>query len=466
MIYKSIFIIICFLHISFSQSIIDSNFPSRLLHVHYNENTDIQLKDSHPLSIRFKNFFYLNNNLPNLENINGIFIPKGIGSYASMSYKFNMENIFISFEPMIYNRIDYKINVPEKIKSFSVLNDVPNYNFKHNRIINSGIIVKNDLISTGYGNWNNWWGAGVHNSLILSNNSQGFYHYFLSTNGFKKIYKNLFFKSNYLVSEGMQNFVGDKYFLSAWYLIFKYKEFEFGIASNTLSGGYGDIKWTIEDAYLLLFTKKNNKYWDKNNYLFFKSLIPSSKLTIFAEIGFPKQNINESTINYSYDHGIATNFGFRKIDLFNNESLIFGFEYARLLQDVNYDKIPSSNWYDNIKYNYSSFKGRRWGAHSGSDSDDLLIYIGYLDPKISLIYEINYERHGITHHFPPEVKFERRISSSYIIKNTSFSLIYENEHYEHYGFVDSNLNIWNETFEIGSIQNTKTLFFSIDYKIF
>ena len=83
----------------------------------------------------------------------------------------------------------------------------------------------------------------------------------------------------------------------------------------------------------------------------------------------------------------------------------------------------------------------------------------------SFIYGLNYERHGVTFHFPPEVKFESKISASYKINNSFISLIYENEYIEHYGFVDNNKNIWEETFEPGSIQKTHTILLSLEQKL-
>ena len=65
-------------------------------------------------------------------------------------------------------------------------------------------------------------------------------------------------------------------------------------------------------------------------------------------------------------------------------------------------------------------------------------------------------------HFPPEVKFESRLSLSYQIKKYEITFYYENEYFEHYGFVDDNNNVF-ETFEEGSLQRTKTLIFSIKY---
>ena len=69
----------------------------------------------------------------------------------------------------------------------------------------------------------------------------------------------------------------------------------------------------------------------------------------------------------------------------------------------------------------------------------------------------------MTYHFPPEVKFESRINASYTLGNTQINLIYENEYFEHYGFIDVNRNVWDETFEPGSLQRTQTLFLSFQH---
>ena len=97
------------------------------------------------------------------------------------------------------------------------------------------------------------------------------------------------------------------------------------------------------------------------------------------------------------------------------------------------------------------------------NSDDLLFFAGYSGDKITLIYGINYERHGVTFHFPPEVKIESRISSRISYKDLLIYLEYENEFYKHYGFIDNNSNIWNESYENGSIQRTNTILISLEY---
>ena len=163
---------------------------------------------------------------------------------------------------------------------------------------------------------------------------------------------------------------------------------------------------------------------------------------------------------------MSSNIGLRKYGAFDNDNLVYGIEYTRLVQGVYYNVIPTPNWYDNVKFDYSSFRGRRWASHSGADSDDLLVYAGYINKKLLFIYGLNFERHGVTYHFPPEVKIERKISIAFNFEFLSLQIMHENEYYEHYGFVDDNNNVWNETFEKGSIQRTQTLLIQIESNIF
>ena len=51
---------------------------------------------------------------------------------------------------------------------------------------------------------------------------------------------------------------------------------------------------------------------------------------------------------------------------------------------------------------------------------------------------------------------------SFNFKELFVYINYENEFISHYGFVDNNQNVWNETFELGSIQRTNTLLISVE----
>ena len=103
--------------------------------------------------------------------------------------------------------------------------------------------------------------------------------------------------------------------------------------------------------------------------------------------------------------------------------------------DKSYDIIYSKHrglggtpaWYSRQLYNYSTYNNRRWGAHSGSDSDDWLIYFGYISDKLFIVPSLNYERHGIVTNRPAEVKVELKIDLRYNYKNTWFGLAYEKQ---------------------------------------
>ncbi len=70
----------------------------------------------------------------------------------------------------------------------SVANVIDNFRQFGNKKIDtfslgqSRIGLKLGPISVGYSNQNNWWGPGLRNSLVLSNNAAGFKHLYLSTN--------------------------------------------------------------------------------------------------------------------------------------------------------------------------------------------------------------------------------------------------------------------------------------------
>ena len=84
-------------------------------------------------------------------------------------------------------------------------------------------------------------------------------------------------------------------------------------------------------------------------------------------------------------------------------------------------------WYENKFYDYSTHHGRRWGAHSGTDSDDWYFYVGYLSDKLMFIPAVNYERHGIVSHRPAEVKIEFRLDTRYKYKDIWIGIYYEKQ---------------------------------------
>ncbi len=452
-----------------AQLLKDDSFLKRIID---EKNTIHQLipnNNSFPIRIIYYQNFIMNSNLPNLENLNGVYAPKGYGSITSAQISMRYSNFYISLEPTITDYREFKLNLPEKEKYFSVLNDVPiknEINRNLNRLKNTGFIFKNNYIKLGYGNWNRWWGPGVHNSLTITNNSQGFYHYFIGTNNFNPLFGKINYNLEYVISNSIQNHIEENFYISIANLKLRYNNLEFGFSRNIMSGGYDEISWDTKKAAQVILTNQNIRYWDHLNNYYISYNNQSSGVFAFFEYGYPgNRSYGDENPSFYSNHASSSILGLRKYKAFNRKNLMFGLEYARLVQGYYYNIIPTPNWYDNIRYNYSSYNNRRWAAHSGTDSDDLFVFFGLLGNKINFIYGINYERHGVTFHFPPEVKFESKAHISFSHSNTNFSIILENEYFEHYGFVDSNINVWTQSFEKGSIQRTHTILFSIEHII-
>ena len=422
------------------------------------------------LNLSFIQNSYLNNNLPNLENIDGIYLPRGFALSAGYYMNYSSQYLDLSIYPHHWrssNEENYSLT--DKPELFTKTNNnpkSPEYNKQRLSIINAGLTIKNKFFSAGYSNWNQWWGPGVHNSLILSNNAPSFRYYFLESNESYSIKHDLDFNFKYILSSRMKNRLNADFYLSAYSIEFNYKEITFGYNRSLLSGGYDFIKWNIQHAALALFNGKYQRYWDSINDFFILINFPESKLRAYAEIGIPNRSFGGENKNSRHGHSNGAIFGFRKYGVFNKEYLVLGFEYSRLIQSAYYNTLPSPNWYDNYRYNFSSYNNRHWGAHSGPDSDDMLLYSGILSDNSNFIFAINYERHGVTYNFPPEVKLEYKILIKHTINKASIIINYENEYFKHYGFVDKNRNVWDQEFEDGSIQRTKTLYFTLNYLLF
>ena len=81
------------------------------------------LKTNYKLS--YNQSFYLNTNLPNLENQNGNYFPKGYGIFYSLLFQYQSRHFTLTAEPIMFVRKQYDISIPHKENEFSVLNDVP-----------------------------------------------------------------------------------------------------------------------------------------------------------------------------------------------------------------------------------------------------------------------------------------------------------------------------------------------------
>jgi hypothetical protein len=132
--------------------------------------------------------------------------------------------------------------------------------------------------------------------------------------------------------------------------------------------------------------------------------------------------------------------------------------------------IDTEDWYSNPLFDYNTYDGRNFAAHSGPDSDDFLLYLGYSNNGWTIIPSFNYERHGLTHPYVriyerantlvdddffgqyylnddrqvyrgisnlPEAKFEFRLDLRLYMKGFRISFYYEYEYVLNYLFLDN-----------------------------
>ena len=268
-----------------AQDEFNMNFMKRLI---YDNPKTISRYNN--LNIVFLKSFAINNNLLNMENIDGVYLPKGTTSITGILFSFNsgIFNLTIQPEQRIYKRILTK-NLPDKQGTFRYLNDYES-NEKHlsnNHFKNTGVTIKINKLRAGYGNWNLWWGPGIHNSLILSNNSQGFRHFFISYKTNQLFNKSIQLKYKYLSSENFKNIIGNNFSHIYSMVELNIKNMQLGFNFNYLKGGYENYSGK---PYSLSFANLNNKAITAKKsayYLMYNN--KKTGLKIFYEFGFPNR---------------------------------------------------------------------------------------------------------------------------------------------------------------------------------
>lgn len=500
--FKILFFFIFFLQYSvlFSQTHIPADPYYTLTYEKKQFNGDLPLQanmfrplffktDSSLLSLKFKNEFYFNDNSPNQENMDLRYISKGIGQFTS--FQFSFSNNFISFiaEPYLLNTNYFDVNNVKRKTNFSVLNDQelgPNQKPSNKGLRNLLAFIHYKGIGLGVHNGNKWWGPGIHSSLQMTNNTQAFNSQILGT--IKEIRFGKFGLYSLYSFSQINNNSGHfaKYFTSlntriSWYgpiLL------TFGLSRNYLTGGItnNEYKWKKSDARKIIFegiftsnlidaeyTVGGHDLWDQTISGYVSIILPKRNLKLYAEFGFNDNRMYLADFLSQPDHSMATIFGIRDFGFRNNKNWIWGFEWTNLM--ITYSSrhrlTGPGTWYHRGLYDYSSYHGRRWAAHSGSDSDDWYIYFGYLSDKIMIIPAFNYERHGIVTYRPAEVKFEFRLDSRYKYENIWFGIYFEKQYEAFLGFPDyyyvnnKGNPIDSDKGRLANSRKTNTIIFSI-----
>jgi hypothetical protein len=434
---------------------------------------------------------YFNDNAPNQENMDVRYFSKGFARFNSLQLAFNSPFLSLIVEPYLISNNFLHVDGLNRGGVFDVLNDRPLDQSQRS----SGGVFRNILaffhykgFGFGWHEGNRWWGPGIHSSMQMTNNSHPIPAQILGTIqeirlgsfGFYGLYT--FAQMNKNKTQALK-----KYFTSlnaqlSWYgpVIISA-----GFSRNYLTGGLlsDGYQWTEDDARKIIFEGifisniadaeykvGGHDIWDQSLSGYISIMLPNRDLKVYTEIAMNDNRMYFADFLSQPDHSMATIFGIRDYGIGEYKNWIWGFEWTNLMITYSSRHRPTGpgTWYSKYLYNYSSYYGRRWGAHSGTDSDDWYIYIGYLSDKLLLVPAINYERHGIVSYRPAEVKLEFRLDFRYKHKNIWFGLYLENQFeaflgFPNYFYVDSqgNPSGYESRDRLAKSRNTNTLIFSL-----
>lgn len=441
-----------------------------------------QLKDVWSLKVR--NEFFYNSGAPNLENTSDRWVGKGVSFFTSANIAYNSDIIFASIEPYYFISQNDDYREPQRLPKFNHLNDnQPHVKTPYTSVgvRETQLYLKHNGFGGGFSNANMWWGSGIHSSLMMTNNTTGFGHLMLGTITEQR-YKNWGFNGRYILSKFGEKSESEPYysgfiFNTTYYSI---PTITVGFARAFLSGGKNtDYDISLLEAALLPFEiVKIEKPSDQNDLLnpasqtfagYINLRFPNSGTVLFLEWGRNAGPKSLKDFIITPDHSDAFTIGVRKYGLFNNINLFAAFEYTNIAHSSFWKMKETHDWYGDIQFDYYTYDGRHWAAHSGPDSDDFTFLFGYSNNGISIIPSFNYERHSLTHSYVlineeantlvydkffgqyylnderqiyrgvsqlAETKFEFRCDFRYRYKGFRISLYYEYEYVLNYEFSD------------------------------
>lgn len=448
---------------------------------------------NYSITLRAENFF--NNNNPNQENMDVRYFSKGSGLFYSLQLAINSPYFAFMFEPYhLNNNFFPSTNNITRGGPFSVLNDrtLSQKSFQEGFIRNFLVFLHYKGFGFGLHKGNRWWGPGKHTSFQMTNNTQPFMGQIFGTINEIKIGKFGLYGLYTFVPLNRKSGYKAKYFTSLNGSITYYGSLHFtlGFSRNYLTGGVEipNYTWTEKDAKKIIlegifisnllseeYTVGGHDAWDQTLSTYITVTFPKRNIKLFSEIGMNDNRMYFADFLSQPDHSMATIFGFRDYGIRNNKNLIWGFEWTNLMitYTSRHRPLGGGEWYEKNNYEFSSYNGRRWGAHSGTDSDDWYLYAGYLSDKLMIIPALNYERHGIVSHRPAEVKIELRLNTKYKYKNIWFGVYFEKQFEAFLGFPDyfyvdnqGNPTGYYNRYRFANSRSTNTIIFSLSKNIF
>lgn len=469
-------IVFVFLCSVYSQNYISAD-PSNILLSEYSylsENDSLINHELRPIIhnanqkwyAKFRSENYYSSTYPNWENNSNIWVGRGITLFNSLNLSYNTKYLFVQIEPFIYYSQNFSYREPERAPKFNVLNDnriYSNKNFYRFGLRETQIYLKYNDFGIGFSNANNWWGNGIHNSLMLSNNTTGFVHLSVGTLQEKRI-RNFGINFRYLFSKLEKYSIHNPYYNSFALFLSHYSKniLSIGLSKAVILGGdhssaedvgFGEALFSVFSDFGVRIGENRDKVvnrWTNDDNLmvgYISYFLKKEKIKFYLEFGKNDWIWDFRQFFVFPENSIAYIVGMRIHDLFN-KNISFSIEYAntKFNKQVHINEV--GDWYDKEATDFFSYDGRRFAAHCGSDADDLLITVGWHKDNFSIVPSFNYERHGLTYGTQignqrgplaesinrsendillPEAKYEFRLYGKYKYKNNIFKLNLELE---------------------------------------
>lgn len=282
----------------------------------------------------------------------------------------------------------------------------------------SSIRLNAGPVSLGLSNENLWWGPGVRNSLLMSNNASGFKHFTLNTVSPIKTYVGSFeaqIIAGRLEQSGIEVPVGPEYisrpkdwrYLSGLVVTYQPKwvpnffigfDRTFIVNRRDMGRGFGDYFPIFKAVDKAAFQEGDGSNSDdaaaRDQYISFftRYVLPESKAEIYFEFGRNDHSYDLRDALVEPEHTRAYVVGFRKLVPLrrSDEFIQFGIEFTQLEKGTTRNTRASETWYSHYQVTdgYTN-NGQVLGAGIGPGSNLQSIDVNWVKglKKIGLTFE-------------------------------------------------------------------------------
>jgi hypothetical protein len=303
----------------------------------------------------------------------------------------------------------------------------------------SSIKLNLNNIAIGLSSENLWWGPGIYNSLIISNNASGFLHFTINTR--KPIQTRIGSFEGQLINGRLENsgfdnpsedFIVD----GTNYKIIKRTDWRYisGLSINYQPKWVPGLFVGVNRVFQIYNTDLGNQFTDyfpvitpfeKNRLkdedgknrdqvasVFLRWLMKESKYEIYVESGWNDHSSNILDLLESPSHSRAILFGLGKIFMLNSNKdnyLKFNFEHTQLRQSADRIVRPAGAWYNHgIVLHGLTQMGQVIGAGIGPGSDSQILDFSVWNKNKVWGFQFERYAHNLDFYYDVFTEYDRK----------------------------------------------------------